>query len=256
MSQTHQLVIRDGVLHKRYSSWQRGEHRREWTVLTHLHRHMPGLAPEPLDAEFADVESGDSPALTMREVPGIPLTAPLSSAQMDALHLALTRLWSTPARGLLRRRYHAREAVEAARWFYAHATRPPGIPGLAFDAARADLEQPGLEDVPEIVVGHGDPNLANYLWDGREVRIVDFEDAGISDRAYELGCLVEHLSAHDQDWIGFLPRFDVDLVRLHRSRVLFASLWLYWLLPGNAAAQRNPPDLLTRQADRVLTLIG
>lgn len=26
------------------------------------------------------------------------------------------------------------------------------------------------------VLGHRDPNLANYSWDGHQVRIVDFED--------------------------------------------------------------------------------
>jgi thiamine kinase-like enzyme len=36
------------------------------------------------------------------------------------------------------------------------------------------------------VVAHGDPNLANYLWDGTRVRIVDFEDAGRGDRTVEL----------------------------------------------------------------------
>jgi len=42
--------------------------------------------------------------------------------------------------------------------------------------------------------------LANYLWDGHRIRIVDFEDAGRSDVAYELASLVEHLSARDTEW--------------------------------------------------------
>jgi len=45
------------------------------------------------------------------------------------------------------------------------------------------------------VLGQGDGNLANFLWDGGQVRIVDFEDSGPSDRAFELAVLVEHLSA-------------------------------------------------------------
>jgi aminoglycoside phosphotransferase (APT) family kinase protein len=44
------------------------------------------------------------------------------------------------------------------------------------------------------VLGQGDANLANFLWDGTKVRIVDFEDSGPSDRAFELADLVEHLS--------------------------------------------------------------
>src|SRR6202044_1029552 len=44
------------------------------------------------------------------------------------------------------------------------------------------------------VLGQGDANLANFLWDGERVRIVDFEDSGTSDRAFELAVLVEHIS--------------------------------------------------------------
>jgi aminoglycoside phosphotransferase (APT) family kinase protein len=45
------------------------------------------------------------------------------------------------------------------------------------------------------VLGHGDPNLANFLWDGSQLRLVDFEDSGPGDRAFELALLTEHLSA-------------------------------------------------------------
>ncbi len=48
------------------------------------------------------------------------------------------------------------------------------------------------------VFGQGDANLANFLWDGERVRMVDFEDSGLSDRAFELAVLVEHISA----WLG------------------------------------------------------
>ena len=45
------------------------------------------------------------------------------------------------------------------------------------------------------VLGHGDPCLANYLWDGDRIRLIDFEDCGPSDRAFELAILTEHISA-------------------------------------------------------------
>jgi thiamine kinase-like enzyme len=35
-------------------------------------------------------------------------------------------------------------------------------------------------------LGHDDPNLANFLWDGGQIRLVDFEDSGPSDRPFEL----------------------------------------------------------------------
>jgi Ser/Thr protein kinase RdoA (MazF antagonist) len=39
-----------------------------------------------------------------------------------------------------------------------------------------------------------DPNLANHLWDGERVRLVDFEAAGRGDEATELADFVEHLT--------------------------------------------------------------
>ncbi|MEU1387219.1 MULTISPECIES: phosphotransferase [unclassified Nonomuraea] len=44
-----------------------------------------------------------------------------------------------------------------------------------------------------------DGNRANYLWDehDRRVRLVDWEDSGRNDRAFELGELCEHISRLD-----------------------------------------------------------
>src|SRR4030095_6470747 len=94
------------------------------------------------------------------------------------------------------------------------------------------------------VLGHSDPNLANYLWDGERVRIVDLEDAGHSDLAYELATLVEHRSARDTDWDCFLARFDVHPAHLLASRRLAAALWLRFLAGRRSAA------IVEEQAER------
>jgi thiamine kinase-like enzyme len=109
---------------------------------------------------------------------------------------------------------------------------------------------------PVTVLGHGDANLANYLWDGRRVRIVDFEDATVSDPAAELANLVEHISARHLDGAGFCARFDVDPVRLLASRRLWAMFWLRLLLPGGPAERRNAPGTAERQARRLLDLLS
>jgi thiamine kinase-like enzyme len=106
------------------------------------------------------------------------------------------------------------------------------------------------------VLGHGDANLANYLWDGRRIHIVDFEDATISDPATELVNLVEHLSARHLDGEGFCARFDVDPVRLRASRRLWAMFWLRLLLPGGPAEPRNPPGTADTQTRRLLDLLS
>ncbi len=250
--QTHELSVDGGVLVKRYTSWDRGEHRREWLILNHLHRHLPGLVPEPLAEDLDAVP----PSVTMSVLPGEPLTGQLSAAQLDGLAAALRRMWSVPAHDLPPRRYHPAEALAAARAMYASATRPDGIAGESFDAAAAFPARPCRHDAVDAVVGHSDPHLPNYLWDGREARIIDFEDAGASDVAYELGTLIEHLSSRDTDWTGFLAGFDVDPDRLRWSRGVFAALWCYWLLPGNGAAARNPPGTLQLPAGRLLELIS
>src|SRR5262245_61522837 len=123
MSQTHTLTSKDGNLIKRYTSWDRDEHRREWTVLNHLHAHVPGLVPVPLGADL----DADPPSVTMSRITGAPLDGPLSPAQLDGLKLALDRMWSVPAAGLPPRRYHPREAMAVARSSFVGADRPGGL---------------------------------------------------------------------------------------------------------------------------------
>jgi len=112
------------------------------------------------------------------------------------------------------------------------------------------------------VLGQGDPNLANFLWDGHRVRLVDFEDSGPSDRAFELALLAEHISAWSDaqlDADTFLALFDLttaETARLLQFRRLAALFWLTLLQPGSRASKPNPPGTLTRQADRLLALLG
>jgi thiamine kinase-like enzyme len=107
-----------------------------------------------------------------------------------------------------------------------------------------------------LVLGHRDPNLANYLWDGSDVRIVDFEDSAISDPATELAIFAEHLATRSVDVETFAQRFDVDPERYLAARRLWAMFWLHLLLPGGPAERRNPPGTAERQAERVLGLLS
>ncbi|MGW0232041.1 phosphotransferase family protein [Actinopolymorpha singaporensis] len=251
VTQTHELSILGGVVHKRYRSWDRGEHLREWSALRLLHAHTVDLAPAPL---AADLEAS-VPSLTVGELPGRPLGGALTGPELDGLEAALRILWSVPVGSMPRRRFAPREALSVARTRFARASRPPGPLGRAVDAVREWLVDVRLPGGAAKVLGHGDPNLANYLWDGKRVRIVDFEDAGRSDVSYELASLVEHLSAQGTDWDGFWTRFDVDRERFLQSRRLAAALWLYTLLPGGPSVRRNPPGTPERQAERVLWLL-
>lgn len=250
MSTTHQLV-RDGqVVTKRYVSWDRDEHRREWAVLARLHEHADDLAPRPL---AADLEA-EPPWISMSLLPGEPVRGRYPARQLDALEAALRELWSVPPAGLDRPRIAGIRDLLTARRRPRHGTA-----STAYDAAVRWWSGPEPERLATPagvqVLGHGDPNLANYLWDGQRIRVVDFEDAGRSDVAFELATLVEHLAARDMVDPGFCQRFDVDEPRLLAARRLWAIFWLQMLLPGGPAADRNPPETLDAQAERLLDLL-
>jgi hypothetical protein len=130
--------------------------------------------------------------------------------------------------------------------------------GEAFSAAASWLggsEVDSLLDPGTPVIGHGDPNLSNYLWDGSRVRIVDFEDSGVSDLSFELANLMEHLAGRGTDWSGFADRFPVDQQRLLTARRLWSMFWLTLLRPGGPAESRNPPGTGELQGERVLGLL-
>lgn len=140
---------------------------------------------------------------------------------------------------------------------------PAGVLALArawawFEGAGEVLRRPG----EQAVLGHGDPCLANYLWDGTRIRLIDFEDSGPSDRAFELAILTEHLSAWFDaglDADGFLALFDLtraEKVRVLEFRRLAALFWLIMLRPGSRSSTRNPPGTLERQAERLLGLLA
>jgi thiamine kinase-like enzyme len=150
------------------------------------------------------------------------------------------------------------------------ATGPvPGedpVVALAYATAAAWIDQDAAERHNSAghraVLGHGDPCLANFLCDADQVRLVDFEDSGPSDRAFELAILTERISAWSDaslDAGQFLSLFNLtraESARVHDFRCLAALFWLIMLRPGSASSTRNPPGALERQAHRLLELLG
>ena len=61
---THAVEMADGLVVKRFCSWERGEHQREWQALKLLAEFAPGLAPAPVTADL----DADPPAITMDPV--------------------------------------------------------------------------------------------------------------------------------------------------------------------------------------------
>jgi aminoglycoside phosphotransferase (APT) family kinase protein len=245
---THSDEVSGTTVTKHYTSWPRAEPAREWAALTLLSGAAPDLVPAPLT-----LSTDPTPWITMTVVPGQPLSGRLTPAQLTAFGAALETLWSVPPAGLAP--IELTQVVDRTRTGLTVLCDQGGVVAEAA-AAWLDDELPDLSDVQDPVVAHGDPNLANYLWDGERVRIVDFEDAGLGDRTVELANLVEHLAGRDTDWDPLVRRFCADPERFHAARCLWAGFWLTLIGPGGPSADRNPAGTAEAQARRVLRLVA
>jgi Ser/Thr protein kinase RdoA (MazF antagonist) len=208
----------------------------------------------------------------MGRLPGAPLGgAPLTAPQVAAVGEALARLHAVPATHAA----HLGERISGPSTMASAVAggladdadlgpcRDPGLVAEAVTAARAWLAAPdvALAADADPVLSQADGNPANLIWDGERVRLLDFEDSGLSDRAYEVADLVEHAATR-------LPRLasaealaaatglpDESRPRLLACRRLFACFWLGMLLPGGRGFDRNPPGSTEDQARHLLALL-
>jgi aminoglycoside phosphotransferase len=262
---THDVQTRADVVIKTYRPGSQDAARREWRALTLLAAYAPGLAPAPIRSEL----SAEPASVTMSRLAGVPPAEPVGVRQVEAMAEAVrTMQEAVPREALLALPSRAGSPAEMlSRLRRAFAEPPPTdrLAGEAFRAAAGWIRDPELDafaaEEAEPVLGTGDGNLANYLWDGRRIGIVDFEHAGRSDRPYELAEIVEHVSLAASgiiDAAHLLAHFDLtpaEAIRLRTSRRLLAAYWLLALLPSSPDRTRNPPQTLPRQATRLLTLL-
>ncbi|MEV1240173.1 aminoglycoside phosphotransferase family protein [Nonomuraea sp. NPDC049750] len=265
---THSLEFSDDVVIKRYTSWGRGEPHREWAALTLLAEHAPDLAPTPLDAAL----DAHPPTIVMTRLPGRVLRGEhATDEQVSAMATAVNRLHQAiPTRVV--------EGVAPASWGPAAALnkarvwadkRPDlGANPLVRHALQAGSAWLASSDPDQLVtnphppvLGLADGNHANLLWDGHErrLRLIDWEDSGRSDRAFELGEVTEHISRIDGalDAEQLLAHIDLapgEAERVRGFRRLIALGWFLQLGPDGPATPHNPMGTLDRQAERVLRL--
>jgi hypothetical protein len=257
MYSTHEIAIDGGHVIKRFRSGEREKLRQEWRALTLLAEFAPGLAPTPI--------SDDPYSIRMTRLPGEPLAGQaITARQLDAIAAAIERLHTCLPSDVLAAVRPLPWLVEgmASRMRTLTSSSPPPHDDpavrVAHDAARRWLDhtsEPGGQ--PALVFGQRDPNLDNFLWDGERTRIVDFEDSGRSDRAFELAALVEHVSVWHDAGIeagSLLDRFDLTPGQAERVlfyRRTFAIHWLY-------VAHKRPDHVGVppRQASRLLALLA
>jgi aminoglycoside phosphotransferase len=265
---THAVTLGDAEVRKEFVADHEAQAEREWACLTLLAEHAPGLAPRPLRRE-----DGETPVIVMERLPGEPLgPRPLTSVQTRALGASLRRLYDVPvevvtAAGIGPRRYGAAEHAQVLGGWLAEdhdlaECEDPVLVGEALAAARAFVAEPRLPGPRLTALGIADLNPANVLWDGRDVRLVDFEDGGLSDPAYELADHVEHLGSRlsgvydDRALADAVGLRAGDRERMRAYRPLWAAFWLAMLLPGNAAWRRNPGGTTEAQAGHFMALVA
>jgi hypothetical protein len=265
---THTVELLPDRVVKRYRRWAEQEHEREWRALTLLQAYAPGLSPAPLDLD----PGPPAPTLVMSRLPGTVLRGGVvEPAQISALAAALVELHqSVPAEvaaALPHRTWKQRQCVEYI------SRRYPELAGRALDPEITRAAADGMTwlgatasrwnhdpDLPP-VLGQADGNLANFLWDGTRIAIVDFEESGRSDIPFELAELVEHVGSWvdtDFETDAFLAHFPLQagqFARLTESRRLLALLWLIALSLVGPDDDRNPPDTPVRQAQRLRALL-
>jgi aminoglycoside phosphotransferase (APT) family kinase protein len=257
LQHTHEVVVDGDIVIKRFVAGRPGLAEREWRALNLLAEHAPGLAPEPIAYEAGVV--------TMSRVDGAPMrgllvgTAHLAAlaAAVGELHAAVPPavLDTVPARPCQREELCAWLRVRGERW---RPRDPPADRAVKEGLRWLESWRPGEAGVTP-VFGTGDGNLANFLWDGSRVRVVDFEDSGHSDRAFELADLAEHVSMWVDGEVEVAHRFELDPGegrRLRDCRKAFALMWLFLLQHDDPRNPRNPPGTFRRQAERVLATLG
>jgi hypothetical protein len=286
---THAISVdpeRDIVV-KRFVQADRGEPAREWRALTLLAEHAPGLAPEPIRADL----DADTPVIEMSLLPGEPLGGqPLTPGQESALVRAMGQLWqSVPvgrvtgvpgesgneaqlvsvvtalgveARDLADDPVVQRATSAGLNWLTWAVGESGGLAGQDSYAGpppdgRVRTGWPRMVRV----FGQGDGNLSNFLWDGERVRIVDFEDSGVADRAFELSIFVEHRSVWSESGLDggeFIRAFGLtaaERARVADCRRLAALYWLLRLPPEGERNSGGQPAMLRPQAERLLALL-
>jgi len=265
MVHTHDVTISAGAVRKVYVSWDEGEPEREWAALVLLDREAPGLAPRPLGRD----EQAGRPVVVMSELPGRPLTDVVSVKQQRGLVDALRRLFAIEVDDRLAERANGPSVLrgQLLEWFAeSHdlaRCEDSALVTRAVARAREWLATDGeiVETITDPVIAVGDGNLDNVLWDGEQCRLIDFEEHGASDLAFELADVVEHASSRlDRrlDVDAFLTAMRLDPPQRRRVdgyRRLMACLWLAILLPGNGGFDRNPPGSTEDQARHLLAML-
>lgn len=233
---------------------QRGQ--REWETLLYLREHGIDYMPAPY--QFATVDG--TAILVMELVRGSHLGHKyLSRAQLEILACRVKRLHTLPFEG----------RPEKARVFLAPA-RVDGLIDLMKGVPVQDQATAQclalwntisrgsalglLRQTGELVFSRMDTSLANMLWDGATIRLVDLEYGGWTERVFDLAEQVEHVQSRetpDSEWAWYLQQFSLppeECSRLKLAQRLLAFDWARRFWP---AKDERSSDNFLEQVERV-----
>lgn len=251
---------------KVYRSWERSEHEREWWALGALVD--LGLGPRPVCS--SPPGEGPAPVVVMdgenRHAGDL---GPADLAAIACSHRALHGLSFDAGLAAISHPLAALERTREMMCSWDDAAphlrdEPPQVHAAAYAARRwIEGEDPDLlAGEPIQVFGRGDPNLTNYLWVGKRVTMIDFEDAGLTDPAMELADMFEHASSRALSpgyWGLMCDLYELDQPGRRRARAGRRLLACFWLAVLHRRASRGtePVNLtLRQQSERVMELLG
>lgn len=224
---------------KYYKVDERRRFERELAALDHLEVSRPGIAPVVLYGHF----DGHAAVAVLSEVPGDNLAGRyLDDSQLSALRQATKAMHGSIGC------CSAEIGAVVSPPLHLFARVDTGIGALPGRPAIQDIWlecrntlRHTLESMPQesVVFDRGDPNLENCLWDGEEVRFVDFEYAGLSSRPFELAHLVGHVNSRGtpvERWLAFVDGFglsDAEWAYFRCCRVLVEAFWSWHATLGS-----------------------
>ena len=230
---------------------------REWMMLNNLQEAGVECVPKPL---FRSGENNE--AIAMSWCDGVSLgNKSLENTEVEKLAQSLNQFGNVPTDPFPASINTTTRIIERA-YLATTALRLNGDYGELVDAMDKLLTDTDILNNSQMIwLGRGDPNLANALY-GDKVMFVDFEHAGVNDRAVELADLAEHLQSHEnseQTWDYLWDCLGLDSDERQRilvARCLTAVWWLGELLTNDLAKQLNPPERTKQQAERTRQLLA
>ncbi len=224
----------------------------EWRALNLLREHGYSRQPQPLHYSVDPT----LPVVVMQLLVGAPLgEQQLTRAQLAELAASLGEMYAITYAATQARFWLAAGTPELTlnrlRTAYEQKMLGPSDPTTreAHSLLQAWLRSPGpdivLQPAP-LVFTRNDPNLANCLWAGQRIGMVDFENAGWNPISFDLADLLEHPQSRttpDHEWGWFLSQLgleDEELTRLRTSRQLLALFWLTRCWPTPAEGPSSP----------------